>query len=603
MLKERKEIEKKYQWDLSSLYQSLEDWEKHYCELTEGQKGKRCFSKISKRRKTIDQSPKQLALLFHDLFELEKQVVKLYTYAHLRHDEDLTHEKHKNAYERMTLFYYDYKNVTSWIEPEILQLDAKRFKDYLDSVELKDYHIYLKKLFLLKSHILSYEEEALLSLAGKALNTSKKAFSLLNDADLKFPEIEDQKGQKKELTYGSYTLYLHLKDRVLRKNAFICLHREYQKFENTLCELIHGHVQKHFFHVKARNYSSCLASALMPHQISTRVYENLVQTVRDNLSSLHRYIRLRKTLLEVEELRCYDLHVSVVPSFERKYHCEEAKDLVIQSVAVLGNAFQKVLEKGLKEERWVDMFENARKRSGAYSSGCYESAPFILMNYQGTLRDVMTLSHEAGHSMHSYFSCKNQPYHYSQYPIFLAEIASTFHEDLLFRFLMERATSRLERCYLLNRKIDDIRATFFRQTQFAEFELKMHSLVEKGEPLTPKLLKEIYLKLNQDYYGEDLKIDLEIAVEFLRIPHFYSNFYVYQYATGISAAFAFVEKVLNDQKKGKENYLRFLSAGSSCLPLDLLKEVGIDMESKVPFQRLIYRFDQLVSELESEMKC
>ena len=603
MVKERKEIEKQYQWNVNSLYPSLEEWEKDYLKLIQDPKDPPCFSKILKRKNRLHQGPKQLALLLHDTFELERYINKLYTYAHLRHDEDITHEKHKSAYKRITLFYYDYKNATSWIEPEILQLDIKLFESYLESKELKVYRIYLKKLFLLRSHILSFKEEALLSLASKALDAPRNTFSILNDADLKFPEIEDQTGQKKELTYGSFSLYLYSKDRTLRKNAFIYLHREYKAFENTLSELIYGHVQKHFFHTKVRNYSSCLSAALMPHQISVQVYENLIQVTRENLASLHRYIKLRKALLGVKELRYYDLHVSLVSAFEKKYNPEEAKNLVVQSVAVLGEEFQKILEKGLKEERWVDMFENARKRSGAYSSGCYDSFPFILMNYQGTLRDVMTLSHEAGHSMHSYFSNKHQPYHYSHYPIFLAEIASTFNEDLLFRFLMEKATSREERCYLLNQKIDDIRATFFRQTQFAEFELKIHSLVEQGKPLTPTILKDIYLELCRDYYGEDLESDPEIAVECLRIPHFYSNFYVYQYATGISAAFAFVKKVLDNPKKGREDYLHFLSSGSSRFSLDLLKDVGIDMESKVPFQTLIHRFDQLVSELESEMKC
>lgn len=601
MAQERSEIADEHKWNVEALYKDLATWNKEFNDLA-GEKKEGCrFPEIKKMKGSISEGAEKLVKLLEISFKIERSIMKLYTYAHLRHDEDVVNDKHKNAYDRISLLYHEYDNETSWIQPEILQLDDVKFQNYLKATELKDYHVYLQKIYELKPHTLSEDKEALLSLAGKALETPQKAFSLLNDADLKFPDIDSGEGEKKALSYGSYLLYMQSKDRSLRKNAFTKLHQEYEKFENTICELINGQVQKYTFLAKARNYPSSLHAALHPHQIDPKVYHNLIQTVRENISSLHRYMHLRKKLLGVDELHFYDLHVSLVPEFEKKYSFEEAKDYILQSISGMGAEYQKILEKGFGTEKWVDLYENNRKRSGAYSSGCYDSSPYILMNFHGTLRDVMTLSHEAGHSMHSYHSNKGQLYQYSQYPIFLAEIASTFHEDLLFRFLYEKASSHKEKCYFLNQKIDDIRATLFRQTQFAEFEIKLHSLVEQGTPLTPATLKEAYRQLNIDYYGPALTIDPEIDVEFLRIPHFYYNFYVYQYATGISAASTLVEQVLSDGDVARDAYLKFLSSGSSKYPLDLLKDVGVDMQTKEPIVKLLKRFDGFVAQLEKEM--
>ncbi|MCB1075325.1 MAG: oligoendopeptidase F [Simkania sp.] len=603
MAKERAEIADEHKWNVASLYPSLEAWEKGFKALAKEKIQGVRFPEIQKFQGKMGESPDLLAKLLKAAFELERNIVKLYTYAHLRHDEDVVHDVHKNAYDRISLLYYEYDNETSWIQPELLQLDETTFQMYLKAPELKDYQIYLKKVYALKPHTLSSDKEALLALAGKALQTSQKAFSLLNDADLKFPQIETATGEKKDLSYGSYLLYMQSKDRTLRKNAFVELHKQYQQFENTICELINGQVQNHIFIAKARHYPSALHASLTPHQIDVDVYHNLIKTVRENIGNLHRYIKLRKKLLGVDQLHCHDLHVSLLPEFEKKYTFDEAKAAILESVSVMGRNYQATLEKGLGEERWVDLFENKRKRSGAYSSGCYDSIPFILMNFHGTLRDVMTLSHEAGHSMHSYLSNHSQPYQYSHYPIFLAEIASTFHEDLLFRYFVEKASSRQEKCYFLNQKIDDIRATLFRQTQFAEFELKLHVLGEQGIPLTPTTLKEAYRQLNIDYYGPDLTADPEIDVEFLRIPHFYYNFYVYQYATGISAASALVQHVLTEGESARDAYIKFLSSGSSKYPLELLQEAGVDMHSKEPIEKLLHRFNGFVTELEKEMQC
>jgi len=600
MAKERKEVEIDDQWDVASLYPSLEAWKKDFSELTKDRTEKGCWPHLGSYQGKIGEDSGKLTSLLNDTLDIERRLYKLYTYAHLRHDEDVSNETYKEVYDKISLLYYDFQNETSWVQPEILQLPEETLETYLKDAKLESHHIYLKKLSVLKPHTLSADKEHLLSLAGKALQTPQKTFGVFNNADLKFGMIEDEKGEEVELTHGSYGLYLQSKDRTLRKNAVLGLHRRFQEFENTVSELLNGQIQSDVFEAKARHYSSSLDAALTPHQIDPEVYHNLIATVRKNLPVLHRYVSLRKKFLGYEKLHFYDLYVSLIPKFEKHYSYPEAVQLVLDAVKPLGNEYHQILAKGLGEERWVDRYENARKRSGAYSSGCYDSIPYILMNYNGTLRDVMTLAHEAGHSVHSHYSNQHQPFQYSNYPIFVAEVASTFNEELLFRHLMENAATSEERCYLLNQKIDDIRATLFRQTQFAEFELMTHTLAEKGVPLTAASLKEIYRKLNEDYYGPDLVIDPEIEVEFLRIPHFYTSFYVYQYATGISAANALVERLMKEGDKARDDYLKFLSSGSSKYPVELLEIAGVNMRESAPIQTLIDRFNELVNEFEDE---
>lgn len=600
MAKERKEIHVDDQWDVGSLYPSLDDWKKEFTELTKDRNDKGCFPHLGSYQGKIGEGAEHLGSLLNDTLDIERRLYKLFTYAHLRHDEDVANETYKEAYDRISLLYYDYMNETSWVQPEILQLPEDCLESYLKDAKLSDHHIYLKKLAVLKPHTLSADKEHLMSLAGKALETSQKAFGVFNNADLKFGKIQDSKGNEVELTHGSYGLHLQSKDRTLRKNAALGLHGKFIEFENTVSELLSGQVQRHIFEARARQYGSSLEAALTPHQINPAVYHNLVSTVRKNLPVLHNYVSLRKKLLGYGELHFYDLYVSLLPEFEKNYSYAEGVQLVLDAVHPLGEEYHQILTKGLGEERWVDRYENARKRSGAYSSGCYDSIPYILLNYQGTLRDVMTLAHEAGHSVHSYYSNKHQPFQYSNYAIFVAEVASTFNEELVFRYLMEKAKTPQERCYLLNQKIDDIRATLFRQTQFAEFELKIHEMGEQGIPLTAATLKQLYKKLNQDYYGKDLVIDSEIEGEFLRIPHFYSNFYVYQYATGISAAYALVEKLMKEGESARSSYLKFLSSGSSKYPVELLQIAGVNIEESGPIQTLIDRFGELVKQFEQE---
>jgi len=601
VVKKRSEVEEGDKWNVKALFLDIQGWERAFHDLTKGKRGKTWWPELAEYQGKIKEGATTLKRVLKEMFSIKRELVKLYAYAYLRHDEDLSDKTYKELFSRISLLYFDFQNEISWIQPEILQLSDTLFKKYLQEKTLEEYRIYLQKLALLKPYTLTADKEKLLSLAKKPLEASKTAFSVFNDAELKFGTVLDERGEEKSLTHGTYGLYLQSSDLILRRNSALQLHQRYKEFENTLTELIKGEVLSHVFEAEARGYPSSLHAALTPYSIPVEVYDNLVKTVRSNLSTLHRYVKLRKRLLKKDSLHFYDLYVSLIPHYDKHFSFDTAKEMVLLSVQPLGERYCQILQRGLKQELWVDRFENEGKRSGAYSGGCYDSFPYILMNFHGTLRDVFTLAHEAGHSMHSYYSNHNQPFMYSHYPTFVAEVASTFNEELLFRTLLERAQTKDERCYLLNQRIDDIRTTLFRQTLFAEFELQIHLMTESGVPLTAASLKALHRRLNEEYYGPELFLDSEIEVEYLRIPHFYYNFYVYQYATGISAAHALVEQVLLDEGKSCQEYLKFLSSGSSYYPIDLLKMAGVDMKTSAPIQTLIDYFSSLVDTLEQEL--
>lgn len=462
---------------------------------------------------------------------------------------------------------------------------------------MTEYRFYIEKIVRVKKHLLSPEEE-LMALSAKALQASHKAFSALNDADFKFGTVSNNKGEEAELTHALYGLFIRDQDRSLRENAFKKMHGKYLDYENTLCELINGQIQSHIFNARARNFSSSLEAALFPKNIDTSVYHSLIQAVDEKIGTLHKYVKLREKVLGVGPLHLYDMYVPLTSQVDIRMSYKEAQDIVIESVAPLGNAYQNLLRKGLQEGRWVDRYENKNKRSGAYSSGCYDSMPYILINYKDLLRDVFTLAHEAGHSMHSLLTHQTQPYQYGDYPIFLAEVASTFNEELLMRLLLQRSNSVEEKIFLVNQNIEDLRGTLFRQTMFASFELFLHEMAEKNIPLTPKLLREEYMRLNTKYFGPGVTIDKEAEAEWARIPHFYYNFYVFQYATGISAALALSNRVLKGGKQEQEDYLSFLKAGSSRYPIEILQSAGVDMRTPQPVKAAIQKFDGLVDELE-----
>lgn len=583
-------------WNIEALYESLGSWEKDYRQLKEraannGWPQLQSFQGQLSDRKKLKEA---IDLLLSESRELEK----LYTYIHLRHDEEITEEKHKAAYQQITNDLYDFQQATAWVAPELLRMAPDEVDPLLSEPELSSYRFYLEKILRLRLHTLSPEQEELLSQAAKAQQAPQKAFGAINNADFQFGEVEDSEGKRHLLTHASYGLFLRKKDRVLRKNSFERLQGQYQAFANTLCELLQGVVQSHLFVARARHYSSSLEAALYPHQIDPSVYHNLIEAVDERLGSLHRYMELRKKWLGVDELFPYDLYIPLVEQPQREIPYEEAEQLVIDSVAPLGEEYQQLLAEGLLKQHWVDKFENKNKRSGAYSSGCYDSYPYILMNYKGSLRDLFTLAHEAGHSMHSLLSRRHQPYAYADYPIFLAEIASTFNEQLLMKLLLDRCQTAQEKAFLINEKIEEIRTTLLRQTLFAQFELFIHQCAEQNLPLTPALLCQEYQRLNGHYYGPALTLDPLLSMEWSRIPHFYYNFYVYQYATGLSASIALFEQVIQGTDQGGRRYLELLKAGGSDYPLPLLERAGLDMRSKQPIQRALERFSSLTTELE-----
>lgn len=600
MVKERAEIPQEDRWYVEALYPNWDAWAADYDRVLT-QKNSPHWPEVLKFKGKLSMGASAISELLELLLSLDRKLSKLFTYAHLRHDEDVADEIGKNAYQKISIALHEFRQETAWVEPEFLDIPEQMIQSFLKDPKLTSYKIYLEKILRLKPHTLSADKEELLAIAGKALNTAYLSFGAFNNADLKFPSVRDSQDRERELTHGTYHLYLREADRTLREAAFKSVHSSFARFENTLCELLNGQMQTHLFETRARNYKTCLDAALFPNQIDPQVYRSLISSVRAQIGSLHRYMKLRKELLGYDTLQLWDLHCSLVSNIDKRFAYTEACQSVSEAVFPLGDEYQKILTEGLGKNRWVDRYENVRKRSGAYSSGCYDSMPYILMNYHGTLSDVMTLAHEAGHSMHSFYSHQNQPYQYSHYPIFLAEVASTFNEELLFEHFLKHSQDSRMRSYLINQKIDDIRATFFRQTMFAEFELQVHTWVEEGRPLTPNLLKEYYHKLNCEYFGPDVEIDSHIDIEWARIPHFYYNFYVYQYATGISAAFSLIERLKKEGEKARADYLQFLSSGSSRFPLDILKQAGVDMCSPEPVNATIRNFDALVDEL-SQLK-
>ncbi|SCC90685.1 Oligoendopeptidase F homolog [Chlamydiales bacterium SCGC AG-110-P3] len=598
----RNETNKDDAWNVEALYSSLQAWETDFSEVcgdeTAVQRGENRWPQVAEYCGRLTESPTVVKEALELILSISRNLEKLYTYAHLRNDEDVTHDTHKSIYQRAVSACMVFGQETAWFNPELLALPSDTLDTLLSLPELTKYAFHLEKIIRARKHTLSSEKEQLIALAAPALQAASKAFSAINDADFDFGTVLDGAGKERELTHASYGLYLRERDRTLRKNTFNALCEHYRGYENTLTELLSGQVQKQVFNTRARNYGSCLDAALFPNNIDTAVYRSLIKAVRNKLPLLHQYTSLRKQLLNVEELHMYDLYVPLVDEVDIKMDYRAAEEAVIASVAPLGGAYQEILARGLRDDRWVDRYENLNKRSGAYSSGCFDSMPYILMNYKGVLRDVFTLAHEAGHSMHSYLSRESQPYHYADYPIFLAEVASTFNEELLMQHLLTKFDNPTERAYLINEKIEDIRATLIRQTMFAEFELWINESIERGKPLTPSRIKDEYARLNIDYFGPDVVIDDAVHIEWARIPHFYYNFYVYQYATGISAALALAKRVIQGNDGDREAYLTFLKSGCSRYPLDLLKEAGVDLTTPQPVETALDRFGELITDLE-----
>lgn len=577
-------------WDLQPLYPSLIDWKKDL----EEEALIRYSELAAKYIEAVHLSEEQLFDLCTLYYQLERRLKKLYTWAHLYHDQDTANDEAKQALQRIIARYHDFSESFSWMEPKILSHSTEELSFFVSSKKLEPFKTLLERLLRLKPHTLPAEQEALIAMSGRALEAPSKAFSAINDADFRFADVTDSSGKPHPLTHATYGVLIRSPDRTLRQHAFETLHGTYKSYENTLTELLNGQVQSHLFQARARGYSTCLEAALFPNNIPVSVYHNLIHTVRSHIDVLHKYVRLKKEALHLSKLAPWDLYVPLTDEAPATYTFDEAVQLTLDAVQPLGPSYVQRLHDGLSKCRWVDRYENMNKRSGAYSSGCYDSPPYILMNFKGQLRDVFTLAHEAGHSMHSDFSRK-QPYHYSDYAIFVAEVASTFNEELLFNELLRRnANNPKVRAAILNEKLEELRGTLFRQTLFAEFELFVHTLAERGEPITPTILRQKFRELNQFYYGEDLELTEVFDAEWSRIPHFYYNFYVYQYATGISASNALVARVLRGGKQELSQYLAFLQSGSSAFPIDTLRNAGVDMCAADPIEKTLSHFSELV---------
>lgn len=599
MTKQRTQVEHADRWNVEALFKNNDDWKAAFTKHAPTTSPR--WPAIAAFKGRLHEGPEILKEALDAITGTDRALSKISTYSHLKHDEDIADSHYKEIHSEAISAIHEFMQEIAWFEPELLALPTSTMTAYLHSPVLSAWRFHLEKIFRMKPHTLNEEQEMLLALSGKALSTSYKAFNALSDADFKFPSVTDKAGVTYELTHARYSMLLRSHDAVLRENAFKAYLGTYQSYENTMAELLSGQVEAHVFNAKARKFKSSVEAALFPKNIPVAVYSALISAVHEEIDALHRYMDIRSKALNIKPLHTYDLMMPLTQTFDMKIPYTQAEELVIESTAPLGADYQSVLKKGLLTERWVDRYENLNKRSGAYSSGCYDSMPYILMNYKEIVRDLFTLAHEAGHSMHSYFSRKEQPYQYSDYSIFVAEVASTFNEELLLQMMLKNAKSKEERIFLLTQKIDDIRATLFRQTQFAEFELLIHTLAEQNVPLTPQRLSEEYLKLNRFYYGPSVAEDPEIAIEWARIPHFYYNFYVYQYATGISAALALADRVLNGGAKERDDYLKFLKSGSSLYPIDALKVAGVDMTTATPVKLAIKRFRSLCDALEKEI--
>ncbi len=513
-------------------------------------------------------------------------------------DEDTTNSTYQGMTDRAMQLYVRASTVASYIQPEILALPPEQLEKFMqETPALNLYKQLLDDLNRQRAHVRSAEIEAILAAAGEIASGPGSIFTMIDNADLRLPTIRDEKGEEVQLTHGNYLVYIRSVDRRVRKEAFEGMHGTFMKQRNTLAATLSSHVKADIFDATQHHYSSCREAALAHYNIPESVYDNLIATVSEHIPLMNRYMRLRKRLLGLEELHLYDLYVPIVEETMQEVSYEQARDTVLQALAPLGRQYLSTLEKSFGE-RWIDVYETPGKRSGAYSGGSYSTTPFILLNFQNNRDSMYTLVHELGHSMHSYFTRTHQPYQYGDYTIFVAEVASTLNEGLLTEYLLKTTSDRALRLAILNHSLEDFRGTLFRQTMFAEFEYEIHHRAEQGQPLTADMLSVLYHQINEKYYGGETVIDPLINIEWGRIPHFYSSFYVYQYATGISAASALVQRILHEGQPAVDRYLHFLSSGSSDYSIELLKNAGVDMNSPEPVRLALQLFESHLSQME-----
>jgi len=592
-IKKREEIAPEFKWKLEDIYSEESAWEADFAKI------KTLSAEVEKYQGKIGNSADEMLALFKLSEQLERLSETLYVYARMRRDENNANPRYQTMVDRIETLGVQISAATSFITPELTAIPEETVQEYLNSnAELKIYQHMFDELWRQKEHILSLEEERLLAMSADISHASGNIFTMLNNADIKFPVIKDEQGNDIEITKGRYGRLMESQDRQVRKAAFEGLYSSYGKLKNTLSATLASSVKKDVFYARARKYPSALAGSLDSDNITPEVYNNLIDTVHAKMDYMYRYMKLRKRMLGLDELHMYDIYVPLVKEYKSETPYEKACEMVISGLQPLGSQYQELLRKGM-DAGWIDVYENEGKTSGAYSWGTYDTHPYVLLNYDNKMDDTFTLAHELGHSLHSYFSHKEQPHVYSQYPIILAEVASTVNESLLIDYLLQNPVSREEKLYLLNHYLEQFRATVYRQTMFAEFEKITHQTVEAGDALTPESLCQIYRELNALYYGPDVVLDPEIDMEWARIPHFYSAFYVYKYATGFSAATALKEQILKEGEPAVKRYMHFLGSGGSDYPLAILKNAGVDLSTTQPVTAALDYFGQLVEEMET----
>jgi oligoendopeptidase F len=591
----RSKVKPQDQWDLSSLFKTEADWEPAFLAWQKQIAG------YEKFKGKLGDSAEVLAACMQFDAELDRAGERLGNFAHLKATEDQTNSDYQRMKGRFQDTATKAAEAASFIRPEIMAIPAKKMSGFLNDKSLTVWRLALDRILRYRPHTLGKKEEQLLAMQGRMSDSAGTIFRQLLDADLKWPMIKNEKGEKVELGQSSFSAFLHSSKRSVRKEAFHKYYEQIESHKNSLAAALHGSVQRDVYYARAREYKSAREASLFHDNIPVSVYDSLIDSVHQNLPALHRYYDLRRRAMKLKDgIHHYDTYVPILTDLDKRHSWDQAVKVVVQSLAPMGEQYTTELQRGLTTARWCDRYPNRGKASGAFSSGSYDSEPFILMNYQPDVLDhVFTLAHEAGHSMHSYYSAKTQPFQYYGYTLFVAEVASTFNEQLLAKHMMDNARNDRERAYLINRQIDGIRGTIFRQTMFAEFEKIIHALVEAGEPLTVETFRGEYRKLLDAYFGPDFVIDKELELECLRIPHFYHAFYVYKYATGLSAAIALSERVTTGGQTELDAYLGFLKGGCSKWSLDLLRDAGVDMETPAPVNAALGYFEKLVSELDA----
>ena len=594
-LKSRNEIREEDKWNIEKIYKSSDDFEKDFEELKkEAPKLKDFEGKLN--------DPQNILEYLKYSEKMNRLAEKLYVYSHLKSDEDTANNENQARMSKIDSYMADFSSYSAYFVPEVLSLGEEYIMKAMEEVpELKNYEFLFRDILKEKDHVLTKEMEELLSQVSDCLDAPDAIHNMLSNADMKFNKIKDENGNEVELTEGNYSSFIKSKDREVRREAFKTLFSEYKNLQNTFGTTLSASIKNFIFSAKIRKYKNALEASLKPNDIDVKVYKEAINTIDKNLSSLHRYVSLKKRMLGLDEMHMYDLYVPVIEIEKEHIEFDKGVEIAKEGLKPLGEEYLSIFNEGI-ENRWIDKYQNKGKKGGAYSWGCYDTMPYVLLNYNYDLNDVSTLVHEMGHSIHSYYSRKNQSYFYSGYTLFCAEVASTTNEALLIHHLINKETDKNKKLYLINQELEQIRTTVFRQLMFAEFELFTHESIESGIPLTALEYSKKWHELNVKYFGPDIVVDEDIDIEWARIPHFYSDFYVYQYATGYAAASAFASSILNKEEDAVSKYITFLKSGGSDYPINILKKAGVDMTTSKPLEATINRFNELLDMLEENLK-